>query len=133
MTLSTDYIRTSLQNLYGDIVTSPDLKAWCAMNDTTYPTVSKKLDQFKVGRGKWNLTDREQMEKTYQSSPSSITDQESQNLIPQKDDTFVRFGNFADIKRLLRPVYSIRRSLRVYLATAKRSPLSKRVLNWVEK
>ena len=41
------------------------------------------------------------MEKTYQSSPSSISDQESQNLIPQKDDTFVRFGNFADIKKIV--------------------------------
>jgi len=102
MTLSTDYIRTSLQNLYGDTITSPDLKAWCAMNGTTYPTVSKKLDQFKIGRGKWNLTDREQMEQTYQSSPSSIPDQESQNLIPQKDDTFVQFGNFTDIKKIIK-------------------------------
>ena len=48
MSLSVEYIRTSLQNLYGDQVTGADIRAWCAMNGTTYPTVSKKLEQYKV-------------------------------------------------------------------------------------
>ena len=86
MAISADYISSSLRNLYGSTVTSAELKAWCAMNGTTYQTVSKKLDQFKVGRGKWNLTVREQMEQTYQSSPNTLPDQEQQNLIPEKDE-----------------------------------------------
>ena len=55
MALSSDYIRTSLQNLYGNTITGADIRAWCNMNDANYQTVTKKLDEFKTGRGKWNL------------------------------------------------------------------------------
>ena len=56
MSLLIDDIRSSLQEVYGESVTSAEIRAWCAMNGTNYQTVTKKLDQFKVGRGKWNLT-----------------------------------------------------------------------------
>jgi len=32
MTISADYIRTSLQAVYGESVTAADIRAWCAMN-----------------------------------------------------------------------------------------------------
>ena len=102
MPLSSDYIRTSLQGLYGDSITSGDIRAWCAMNGGNYQTITKKLDQYKIGRGKWDLTVREQMEKTYQASPAIVFNQEQQNLIPQKDDTFVQFGNFTDVKKIIK-------------------------------
>ena len=101
MSLSVDDIRSSLYDTYGESVTTAEIRAWCAMNGTNCQTVTKKLDQFKVGRGKWNLTVREKMEQTYQSSPSIIPAQE-QNLIPQKDDTFVQFGNFSDVKKIIK-------------------------------
>ena len=100
MTISSDYIRSSLQALYGDQVTSAEVRAWCVMNDSTYQTVTKKLSDYKVGHGKWNLTVREQMEQNYQAPPAIIPAQE-QNLIPEKDDTFVRFGNFSDVKKII--------------------------------
>ena len=103
MSLSADYIRTSLQQLYGESVCSGDIKAWCAMNGTNYQTVTKKIDQYKVGRGKWNLEVTpqkvEEIERTYQA-PAALPAIE-QNLIPEKDDTFVRFGNFGDIKKII--------------------------------
>ena len=99
MSLSTDYIRTSLQNLYGDTITSGDVRGWCAMNGSTYQTVCKKLDKYKVGRGKWNLTVQEKLEQTFQA-PAVVPPVE-QNLIPEKDDTFVKFGNFADVKKII--------------------------------
>ena len=101
LTLSADYIRTSLQASYGETVTTGDIRAWCAMNGANYQTVTKKIEEFKVGRGKWNLTVREQMEQTYQSSPDVLPVRECQNLIPDKDDTFIKFGNFADIKKII--------------------------------
>jgi len=101
MSLSTEHVISSLQELYGETVTSGDIRAWCAMNGSNYQTVTKKLEQHKVGRGKWNLTVREQMEQTYQASPSIIPDRESENLIPRKDNTFVKFGNFTDIKKII--------------------------------
>ena len=103
MAISTDYISSSLRNLYGSTVTSAELKAWCAMNGTTYQTVSKKLDQFKAGRGKWNLDVTpqkvEEIERTYEA-PAAMPAVE-QNLIPEKDDTFVKFGNYGDIKKII--------------------------------
>jgi hypothetical protein len=101
MTLSTDYIRTSLQAVYGESVTAADIRAWCAMNDANYQTVTNKISDCKVARGKWNLTVREQMEQTYQAPAAIIPAQEQQNLIPQKDDSFVKFGNFGDIKKIV--------------------------------
>lgn len=101
MALSTDYVRTSLQSLYGDKITAGDIRAWCAMNGSNYQTVTNKLVQYKVSRGSWDLTVREQMEQTYQSIPAILPERELQNLIPTKDDTFVRFGHFSDIRKII--------------------------------
>ena len=100
MALSTEYIVSSLTNLYGSEVVTADVRAWCAMNDTTYNTVTRKLDSYKVGRGKWNLTVQEKLEQDYKS-PAALPAIE-QNLIPAKDDTFVSFGNFTDIKKIIK-------------------------------
>jgi midasin (ATPase involved in ribosome maturation) len=100
MALSTEYIVSSLQSLYGENVTAADVRAWCAMNSTTYQTVTKKLDEYKTGRGKWDLTVQEKLEQDYQA-PSALPAFE-QNLIPAKDDTFVSFGNFTDIKKIIK-------------------------------
>ncbi len=102
MALSTEYVVSSLQALYGDVVTSGDVRAWCAMNDSNYQTVTRKIDKYKTGRGKWNLTVQEaqtQLEKTYQA-PAALPAIE-QNLIPEKDDTFVKFGNYGDIRKII--------------------------------
>ena len=103
MALSSDYIRTSLQNLYGNNISSGDLRAWCNLNGCNYQTVAKKLDKFKVGRGKWNLEVTQQkveeIERTF-NAPAVVPPIE-QNLIPEKDDTFVKFGNFNDIKKII--------------------------------
>ena len=131
MGLSKEGIISSLQDLYGESITSGDVRAWCAMNDCNYQTVTNKLTDYKVGRGKWNLEVTketvEDLEVTY-NSPAAMPAVE-QNLIPQKDDTFVQFGNFSNIKKLLSPVYSTLRLSRVSRVMAKRSLLSKRVPN----
>ena len=99
MALSADYIVSSLQAVYGNNVSSGDIRAWCAMNDCNYQTITNKLSDYKVSRGKWNLTVQEKLEQTYQA-PAALPAVE-QNLIPQKDDTFVQFGNFKDIKKII--------------------------------
>ena len=103
MALSADYIRTSLQALYGETVTSGDVRAWCAMNGHGYQTVTGKLAEYKVGRGKWNLEVTketvQELEVTYNAPAAMPAIQ--QNLIPQKDDTFVKFGNFNDVKKIV--------------------------------
>ncbi len=100
MSLSPEFIRTSLQGLYGESVAAADIRAWCAMNGANYQTVTNKLTDYKTSRGKWNLTVQEKLEQTYQAPPAMPAVE--QNLIPAKDDTFVSFGNFADIKKIIK-------------------------------
>ena len=73
------------------------------MNGANYQTVSNKLSDYKVGRGKWNLEvtqDRvEEIERSFQNV--AVLPEHHQNLIPDKDDTFVKFGSFADVKKIL--------------------------------
>ena len=93
----------SIQELYGPEITSGDLKGFCASRGLNYQTVSNKLSHHKIGRGKWNLEitqDKvEEIERSFQSV--SVLPDHQQDLIPDKDDTFVKFGNFTDIKRII--------------------------------
>jgi hypothetical protein len=99
MGLSKEGIVNSLQDTYGETITSAEIKAWCAMNDCNYQTITNKLSDYKVGRGKWNLTIQEKLEQNYQAPPAMPAVE--QNLIPQKDDSFVKFGNFTDLKKII--------------------------------
>ena len=101
--VTTDYIVTSLKALFGTEVTSADIRGWCASNGANYQTVSSKLESFKVSRGRWNLEvtqERvEEIERSFQNV--AVLPEHHQNLIPDKDDTFVKFGSFADVKKIL--------------------------------
>jgi len=93
----------SIQELYGPEITSGDLKGFCASRGLNYQTVSNKLLPHKTSRGKWNLEvtqERvEEIERSY--SNIAVLPEVHQNLIPDKDDTFVKFGNFTDIKKII--------------------------------
>ena len=103
MALNVESLVTSLSSLYGEEVVAADIRAWCAMNNVHYHTVTSKIGQYKVGRGKWNLkvTPKEvnSIEKAYEA-PAAIPHVE-QNLTPEKDDTFVKFGPFTDLKKII--------------------------------
>ena len=103
MGLSKASIIDCLRESYGETVTSAEIKAFCQMNDFNYQTITNKLTDFKVGRGKWNLEVTketvQELEVTY-NAPAAMPAVE-QNLIPQKDDSFVKFGNFGDIKKII--------------------------------
>jgi len=92
-----------LRETFGTEFTAPDVRAFCAMNDIGYSTVTKKIKQYNVGKGKWNLevTTRavENIEKSF-SAPSVVPSSE-QNLVPDQDNTFVKFGPFADVKKII--------------------------------
>ena len=93
----------NIQELYGSEITSGDLKGFCASRNLNYQTVTRRLEKFKTSRGRWNLevtpTVVGKMEQAYQA-PAALPSVE-QNLIPDKDDTFVKFGNFNDIKKII--------------------------------
>ena len=93
-----------LQNLYGVELTAADVRGFCASRNINYQTVTRRLEPFKSSRGKWNLEitkeSVQQIERSF--SAPSVTPQVKQNLIPEKDDTFVKFGSFSDIKAILK-------------------------------
>ena len=101
--MTDDQILNDLKTTFGTEFTAADVRGFCASRGISYPTVTKRLEKFKVGRGKWNLEVTpsvvNKMEQAYQS-PAVIPPTE-QNLIPKKDDTFVKFGNFNDIKKII--------------------------------
>ena len=97
--LTSDHLVNSLRDAFGDNITAADVRGYCAAQGISYPTVTKKLEQFKVKRGVWNLTVQEKLEQNY-NAPAALPAIE-QNLVPQKDDTFVKFGNFSDIKKII--------------------------------
>jgi hypothetical protein len=65
----------------------------------SYPTICKRLEKYKVSYGKWSLT-AEQLEQQYQA-PTAQPAVEL-NLIPEKDDSFIQFGDFSDIKKIIK-------------------------------
>jgi hypothetical protein len=101
--MSTDYIISSLKALFGTNVTAADIKGWCAANGANYQTVTNKIEEFKVSRGRWNLEVTQQKVEEIERSFNQVAvlPEHQQNLIPEKDDTFVKFGNFNDIKKII--------------------------------
>jgi hypothetical protein len=93
----------SIKELYGSEITSGDLKGFCASRSLNYQTVTRRLEQYKTSRGRWNLeVTQEKVEEIERSFHSvSVLPEAQQNLIPDKDDTFVKFGNFNDIKKII--------------------------------
>ena len=97
--VTTDDLVNYLSNNNGEQVGIPQLLDAADHFGCSLATVKKRLKDYKNGIGKWNLTVAEQLEKNFQS-PSVVPPVE-QNLIPAKDDNFVQFGNFKDIKKIL--------------------------------
>ena len=92
----------SLRETYGNKITTGDLRGYAAAHGVSYRSITKKITKYKTGRGKWNLTvsqARKQLEKAV-AAPSA-TPVVERNLIPDKDDTFVKFGSFSDIKKII--------------------------------
>ena len=104
-TMSQDQIVNDLKSLYGSEISASDVKAYCAMNDISYPTVTRRIEEYRTDRGRWNLEVTPQavqeIETAY-NSPSAAPAKERVAFIPQKDPTFVAFGNFSDLKKIIR-------------------------------
>ena len=94
---------SDLTNLYGSKITTADVKGYCASHGYKYYTITRYLKEFKVTRGKWNLkvTPKKvaQIERSFEAPAALPSTQQS--LIPTKDDTFVQFGSFQDVKKII--------------------------------
>ena len=95
----------NLTDNFGTEIDANMLQAYCNSHSVSYATLTKYLNQYKVSRGRWNLTVQEakqQLESIVDNSVSlGKTAKVQQNLVPSKDDTFVQFGNFSSLKKVI--------------------------------
>ena len=92
-----------LKENYGTEFTAADVRAFCAMNDIAYATVTRKIKQYKVGKGKWNLKVTQKAVKSIENAyqAPAVEPQSEHNLVPEVDNTFVKFGSFNDVKKII--------------------------------
>ena len=101
--MTREEIIDGLKANYGSEFTAADVRGFCRMNDIVYQTITKKIKEFSVGRGKWNLEVTTKAVENIENSFSapSVEPTIVQNLVPEIDDTFVKFGPFADLKKII--------------------------------
>lgn len=123
--LTTEQLTGYLSQNYGNDINASQVQDACGIFGVTYATAVKRLRDFYVRRGTWNLTVQEKLEQTYQAPAAapavSVTVREEQNLIPTKDANFVPFGNFSDVKKLSSLVFFTPLSLLVCLVMVRLS------------
>ena len=99
--LSVNFV-DELREQFGNEIDASHVKKFATSQGCAYPTVARKLKEFQVKKGSWNLTveqGREILEKSL-SAPTVLPSVEK-NLVPATDSTFVRFGNFNDVKKII--------------------------------
>ena len=99
--MTRDEIIDGLRSTYGKEFTAADVRGFCAANDIAYQTVTKKIKEYSVGLGKWNLEfTTKQVENIEKSFSALFVDPTvTQDLVPEQDNTFVKFGLFNDVKK----------------------------------
>lgn len=97
----TDQLIENLSSVYGETVTRQQLIEYAASSNTSLASICKTLEPHKSGRGVWNLTAVETLEKTFNSMSASPA-ASVVSFIPQKDKNYVSFGNFSDVKRIVK-------------------------------
>jgi MoxR-like ATPase len=103
--VTTEQLTSYLSSNFGNDINAAQVQDACGVFGVTYATGTKRLRDFYVRRGTWNLTVQEKLEQTYQAPAAApavnVTVREEQNLIPAKDANFVPFGNFSDVKKVI--------------------------------
>ena len=97
--VTTDDLLSFLKDSVGSEVGNADLLKAADKFRCSLATVKKRLKQYKVGIGKWNLTVEEARE-VFEKQIVQSTDKVS--LVPTKDPTFVPFGNFNAVKKIIK-------------------------------
>ena len=102
--MTEDQIVDGLRGTYGSEFTAADIRGFCSLNDISYQTVTKKLKKYNVAKGKWNLEVTVQAVEKIENAfaAPAVQDAVTQNLVPEQDNTFVKFGPFNDLKNIIK-------------------------------
>ena len=103
--VTTEQLTSYLSKNFGNDINAAMVQDACGVFEITYATATKRLRDFYIKRGTWNLTVQERLENSYEAPAAApaiaVTEREEQNLIPVKDDSYVPFGNFTDVKKVI--------------------------------
>ena len=95
--VTTAQITESLIKSFGTEVCADHVRRTAKDFGMSYPTACKRLEEYKSGRGKWNLTIAERLEKQLSDDVESV----QQCFVPDKDPAYVPFGNYSDVKKVI--------------------------------
>jgi cobaltochelatase CobS len=94
--VTTEQMVQYLTDNFGVEVGCQNIRDAASQLNLSYATACKRLKSYKSGTGKWNLTAQE-IERAYEApSVSSAV-----NYIPEKDDSYVQFGNFTSVRKVI--------------------------------
>ncbi len=94
--VTTEQLVQYLSDHVGNEVGCKNVKEAASQLKLSYATACKRLKSYKAGIGKWNLT-AEQIEKAYEAPAANS----AANYIPEKDDSYVPFGNFNSVRKVI--------------------------------
>ncbi len=86
----------TLTKKFGTEVSIDQVRSVANSVGVSYPTACKRLESYKSGRGKWNLTAQE-IEQAYEAPSASPV----ANYIPEKDGSYVQFGSFQSVRKVI--------------------------------
>ena len=107
-TLDSKFHLDNIVDQFGSDLDADKVKAYCSNHEVGYQTITKYLNQYKTKRGHWKVTVKQakaQLEKAIALPPTNVgiakTTIDAQNLVPDKDETFIKFGAFNDLKKVI--------------------------------
>ena len=104
LTVTNDQIISELNESYGPLATTAQVRLWAEAVGYTPSTILNRISDRKCGRGKYDVA-VQKLEENFSASPAPVAAAPSpviNSLVPLKDEGFVPFGNFNDIKKVLK-------------------------------
>ena len=110
MIITTETILENLKTQHGTTVTRQQITDTAKKLGVSLSTVLKRLKPYKASRGVWNLSIAEKLEKNFKTKTAKpmLVDSfdtaylNAKDLVPAKDPNYVPFGNFNDIKKVIK-------------------------------
>ena len=103
LTVTTEQIVESILDYYESnsaTVTTAGVRQWADSVGYTASTILARLANFKSGRGKYSLQRLQALEEQYEAP--AVEPAEAKDLVPLTDELFVPFGNFKDVKQIIK-------------------------------
>ena len=106
LTITPDQIVEGLLNYYetnAAEVTTDGVRSWCDSVGYPYRPILNRLADFKSGRGRYSIQRLQAVAELEQQYDAPAAEPVSyQSLVPAVDQNFVPFGNFKDVKQIIK-------------------------------